>query len=95
MMRDGLFLWGIHDALGVGDELSAPGERLSIRKKTQNRKEYTVQNGIANVIEQHFMSSNSFSGYNDVLQVRKEPHSCQQDQFALHPRNLYKKKQMI
>ncbi len=65
------------------------------RKKTKNRKEYTVQNGIANVIEQHFMSSNSFSGYNGVLKVRKEPGSCQQDQFALHPRSLYKKKQMI
>jgi hypothetical protein len=33
MMRDGLFLWGIHDALGAGDELLAPGERLSIEKK--------------------------------------------------------------
>ncbi len=33
MMRDGLFLWGIHDALGAGDELLAPGERLSIVKK--------------------------------------------------------------
>jgi len=89
MMRDGLFLWGIHDALGAGDELLAPGERLSIGKKN------TKQNGIANVIEQHFMSSNYFSGYNDVLQVCKKPGSCQQDQFALHPRNLYKKKQMI
>jgi hypothetical protein len=71
-----LFLWGIHDALGAGDKLLAPGERPSIEKKTQNRKEYTVQNGIANVIEQHFMSPNSFSGYNYVLQICKEPGSC-------------------
>jgi hypothetical protein len=42
MMRDGLFLWGIHDALGAGDELLAPGERLSIGKK-KHKTEWNCQ----------------------------------------------------
>jgi hypothetical protein len=60
MMRDGLFLWGIHDALGAGDELLAPGERLSIGKKSTKQKGIHCTEWNCQVIEQHYMSSNSF-----------------------------------